>query len=131
MASSQAVSSSQDEFLEGHFDFDAASNVANLNALAVLKRSTPSALALTLKMRSEPLHVSLQPTSTPSRLLRSDVGVWSCDCQPDNAKAFAEYMLNKDNRDVSGFLKVPGCGQGSVSGYFDYRTLSVAHNAMM
>ena len=131
MASSRAVSDSQAEFLEEHFDFDAASNDANLNALAVLKRSTPSALALTLKMRSEPLHVSLQPTLTPSCLLRSDVGVWSCNCQPENAKAFAQYMLNKEHRDVSGFLKVPGFGEGSVSGYFDYKTLSVAHNATM
>jgi hypothetical protein len=131
MASSRAVSDSQAEFLEEHFDFDAASNNANLNALAVLKRSTPSALALTLKMRSEPLHVSLQPTLTPSCLLRSDVGVWSCNCQPENAKAFAQYMLNKEHRDVSGFLKVPGFGEGSVSGYFDYKTLSVAHDATM
>lgn len=132
MASSQAVSSSQAEILKKLFDFDTASNDANLNALAVLKRSTPSALALTLKMRSEPLlHVSLQPTLTPSHLLCPDVGVWSCNCQPENAKAFAEYMLNKEHRDVSGFLKVPGFGEGSVSGYYDYKTLSVAHNATM
>ena len=62
------VSDSQAEFLDEHSDFDAASNDANLNALEVLKRSTPSALALTLKMRSEPLHVLLQPTLTPSCL---------------------------------------------------------------
>lgn len=129
MASSRAVSSSPAADLANHFDFQAASNDANLGALAVLKRSTPTALALTLKMRSTQLHVTLQPTLTPpTRFLRSDVGVWSCNCSPGNAEAFAEYMLNKEHRSDSGFLKVPGFDEGSVSGYFDYKTLSVPHN---
>ena len=129
MASSRAVSSSPAADLANHFDFQAASNDANLSALAVLKRSTPTALALTLKMRSTQFHVTLQPTLTPpTRFLRSDVGVWSCNCSPGNAEAFAEYMLNKEHRSDSGFLKVPGFDEGSVSGYFDYKTLSVPHN---
>ena len=127
MASSRAVSSSTEDFAN-HFDFQAASNDANLGALAVLKRSTPTALALTLKMRSTQFHVTLQPTLTPTRFLSSDVGVWSCNCSPGNAEAFAEYMLNKEHRSDSGFLKVPGFDEGSVSGYFDYKTLSVPHN---
>lgn len=131
MATSRAISDSPAEFLAKHFDLQAASNDANLDALTALKRSTPTALALTLNMRSELLHVSLRPPLSPARFLRSDVGVWSCTCPPENAEAFAEYMLNIEHRDVSGFLKVPGFGEGGVSGYFDYKTLSVPHNATM
>ena len=56
MATSRAISDSPAEFLAKHFDLQAARNDANLDALTALKRSTPTALALTLNMRSELLH---------------------------------------------------------------------------
>jgi hypothetical protein len=112
------------------FDHEAARNKANVTALADLKKQSQSAFDLSLAIIQAPYSVRLQPNLDPL-YLDEDVGVCPCQCEPRNAKIFADYMLDRGNRDASGFLMVPGLSAGSQSGYFHYDRLTVPLNSQV
>ena len=112
------------------FDHEAASNKANVTALANLKKQSKSAFDLSLAIIQAPYSVRLQPNLDPL-YLDEYVGVRPCQCEPRNAKIFANYMLDGGNRDASGFLRVPGLSAGSQGGYFGYDRLTGPVNSQV